>query len=178
MSILGLSGLPFSVSETVVLAGAIATALAAAAAAWQAREVRRTIGEQREDRRLLYQPYVDVYATSESPTGWMVENVGRGIALKCAAFTWLPPPIDLQASSPLMALGAGNTKPLDGWILAEPADHVFAPFDHAARLDVAICEDELGNLHRFGPNAEHDVWQRGRANAPGWTHYRRSGPSA
>lgn len=158
--------------DWVAAASGVATALAAIFTGWQAREVRRTVGEQEEDRRLLYQPYIDVHGDTADQESWVVENVGRGVALKCVVFTWLPMPEGGQTVSGIMALGADRWKRWELWQLNPPSDYIFDPFRPSLeRVIVAICEDELGALHRFGPYGSHELCPRDEKEKPAWTNY-------
>jgi multisubunit Na+/H+ antiporter MnhG subunit len=175
MGLFRLPDFPFSRAAMAAVVGAVgslATALAAGFTGWQAREVRRTVGEQQEDRRLLYQPYIDISGETADQNTWHVENVVRGVALKCVVFTWLPSPVDAQAISEVMVLGAGHSKQWELWRLYPTSNYIFDPFRPSpARVDIAICEDELGALHRFGPSGFHEVCQRDQKSKPPWAAY-------
>lgn len=131
----------------------------------------RTVGEQREDRRLQYQPYIDVHGETADQETWVVENIGRGVALRCVVFTWLPDAEGSKGVSSIMSLGAGQSKGWQPWKLNGGADSVFEPFvPGLERMDVAICEDELGVLHRFGPYGSHETYQRSSRNLTAWAN--------
>ena len=173
MGFLWFPDFPFSVTDTIALVAAAAASSAAIATAWQAREVRRTVLEQREDRRLAYQPYLSLHL--QSAQEGEVKNVGRGIALNCVVFSWAVSPVNVQAASRIMTLEAGRAEPIALWELDERAgraDGLFQPASQTNRLLIAICEDEIGNLHRFGPVTRHDIWTRNRSSGPEWTRYR------
>ncbi len=158
--------------DWIAIAGSVTTALAALFTGWQAREVRRTVGEQREDRRLLYRPYLDVQLNQSDPATIDAANIGRGVALSCIVFSWVPAPREEQGASLAFALGAGNSKRIVLWQLNERADFVFAPLRVTSeRIDIAICVDELGVLHRFGPNSYHEECRPDASSRPAWTRY-------
>jgi len=157
--------------DWIAAAGAVTTALAALFTGWQAREVRRTVGEQKEDRRLLYRPFIDVHR-DPATDALVIENIGRGVALRCVVFTWPPPFGDSQGVSEMVALGAGGRRVLNSWTLQPRADYVFEDVERGtARLDIAICEDELGTLYRFAPRGAYDHWEGGAAHPPAWIGY-------
>lgn len=173
---------------------AAATALAAAFTAWQAREVRRTVNEAQRDRQLLYQPYLVVEDISVEEEEGSIQNIGRGVAANCMVFRWYPsgdretggdaavptagqtvsaPPGGYQSGSYVLALGAGQTKQWSPWLIrTERIDHIFAPESpQGERILVAICEDDIHRLHRFGSSGRHDLWSEADNTKPAWTNY-------
>src|SRR5579883_2635488 len=113
--------------DWIAIAVSVTTAAAALFTCWQAREVRRTVGEQKEDRRLLYRPYIHVHRDPADPTTIDDENIGRGVALNCLVLSWVPSPREEQGASLMFALGSGGSKRIELWQLNERANFVFAP---------------------------------------------------